>query len=79
MHVASIKFLIIFRYRTVETTDWTELLAINRTLATVDNLQPGERYVIQVRSVSHHVESFTPQEVEQTVRKYWNTLFECLP
>ncbi|XP_071530896.1 tyrosine-protein phosphatase 10D-like isoform X2 [Panulirus ornatus] len=57
----------IVRYRTVETTDWTELPAINKTLATVDDLQPGERYVIQVRSVSHRVESFTSQEVEQTV------------
>nr|XP_045582718.1 tyrosine-protein phosphatase 10D-like isoform X1 [Procambarus clarkii] len=57
----------IVRYRTVEISAWTDLPAINRTLAIVDNLQPGERYVIQVRSVSHHVESFTPQEVEQTV------------
>ncbi|KAK8744117.1 hypothetical protein OTU49_001005 [Cherax quadricarinatus] len=57
----------IVRYRTVETSVWTDLPAINKTLAVVDNLQPGERYVIQVRSVSHHVESFTPQEVEQTV------------
>lgn len=57
------------RYRTVEATSWSELPAINKTVAVVDNLQPGERYVIQVRSVSHRVESFSPQELEQTVRK----------
>ncbi|XP_042228695.1 tyrosine-protein phosphatase 10D-like isoform X1 [Homarus americanus] len=57
----------IVRYRTVETSNWLELPAINTTSAVVDNLQPGERYIIQVRSVSHRVESFTPQEVEQTV------------
>ncbi|KAK3875168.1 hypothetical protein Pcinc_019949, partial [Petrolisthes cinctipes] len=57
----------IVRYRTVEATTWSELPAINTTVAVVDNLQPGERYVIQVRSVSHRVESFSPQELEQTV------------
>lgn len=59
-----------YRYRTVESRDWVVLQAVNKTIAEVDHLQPGERYVIQVRSVSHHVESFTPEEVEQTVRKY---------
>ncbi|XP_047492144.1 tyrosine-protein phosphatase 10D-like isoform X1 [Penaeus chinensis] len=57
----------IVRSRTVESRDWVVLQAVNKTVAIVDHLQPGERYVIQVRSVSHYVESFTPQEVEQTV------------
>ncbi|XP_066970331.1 tyrosine-protein phosphatase 10D-like [Macrobrachium rosenbergii] len=57
----------IVRYRTTEAESWTNLPAINTTGATVDNLEPGERYVIQVRSVSYHVESFTAEEVERTV------------
>ncbi|ROT62360.1 Tyrosine-protein phosphatase 10D [Penaeus vannamei] len=57
----------IVRYRTVESRDWVVLQAVNKTVAVVDHLQPGERYVIQVRSVSHYVESFTAEEVEQTV------------
>lgn len=59
-----------FRYRTFEGTEWTELPTINQTVGAVERLEAGERYIIQVRSVSHHVESFSPQEVEQIVRKY---------
>ncbi|XP_066970280.1 tyrosine-protein phosphatase 10D-like isoform X2 [Macrobrachium rosenbergii] len=57
----------IVRYRTVEAKDWQRLPAINTTRAVVENLDPGEHYIIQVRSVSHRVESFTPEEVEATV------------
>lgn len=59
-----------FRYRTYEGTEWTLLLPTNQTVGVVDHLEAGERYIIQVRSVSHHVESFSPQEVEQIVCKY---------
>ncbi|XP_076062887.1 protein tyrosine phosphatase 10D [Oratosquilla oratoria] len=57
----------VVRYRTIESDLWTDLPPINQSVATVDNLQSGERYVIQVRSVSHRVESFTPEEVQHTV------------
>lgn len=66
-------FITYHRYRTVESRDWVVLQAVNKTVAVVDHLQPGERYVIQVRSVSHYVESFTAEEVEQTVRKYYKS------
>ncbi|KAG0729552.1 Tyrosine-protein phosphatase 10D [Chionoecetes opilio] len=57
----------VVRYRTIEGSEWTELPPTNETNAVVEQLEAGERYVIQVRSVSHHVESFKPQEVEQIV------------
>ncbi|XP_069999561.1 tyrosine-protein phosphatase 10D [Penaeus vannamei] len=55
------------RYRPVETGDWIVLPPVNKTSVVIDSLQPGERYLIQVRSVSHNVESFTPEGVEHTV------------
>lgn len=66
----TICLIFLFRYRTIEGSEWTELSPTNQTLAVVDQLEAGERYIIQVRSVSHHVESFSPQEVEQIVREY---------
>ncbi|XP_068211169.1 tyrosine-protein phosphatase 10D-like isoform X2 [Palaemon carinicauda] len=57
----------IVRYKTLEAKDWQRLPAINTTSAVVENLDAGEHYIIQVRSVSHRVESFTPEEVEETV------------
>ncbi|KAK8376280.1 hypothetical protein O3P69_008762 [Scylla paramamosain] len=57
----------VVRYRTIDGSEWTELNPTNQTVATVEQLEAGERYIIQVRSVSHHVESFSPQEVEQII------------
>ncbi|XP_042885464.1 tyrosine-protein phosphatase 10D-like [Penaeus japonicus] len=55
------------RYRPVEAGDWIKLPPVNKTSVVIDSLQPGERYLIQVRSVSHSVESFTSEGVEHTV------------
>lgn len=57
------------RYRPVEAGDWIELPPVNKTSVVMDNLQPGERYLIEVRSISHNVKSFTSEEVRHTVRK----------
>lgn len=59
-----------FRYRTFEGTGWTELPPTNQTVGVVKHLEAGEHYIIQVLSVSHLAERFSPQEVEQIIGKY---------
>ncbi|XP_063610060.1 tyrosine-protein phosphatase 10D-like [Penaeus indicus] len=55
------------RYRPVDAGNWIELPPVNETSVTMDSLQPGERYLIEVHSISHNVKSFTSEQVEHTV------------
>lgn len=56
------------RYRTDTEKQWVRLPSVNDTEADVTDMTPGERYTIQVNTVSHGVESNSPQQVNQTVR-----------
>lgn len=56
------------RYRTDSENQWVRLPSVRGTEADVTDMTPGERYLIQVNTVSHAVESPEPQQVNQTVR-----------
>lgn len=56
------------RYRTESEKQWIRLPFVNVTEADVTDMTPGEKYTIQVNTVSHGVESSSPQQVNQTVR-----------
>ena len=59
------------RYRT--DIKWYKLPPVRANEAEVTDMIPGEKYVIQVNTVSFGVESTEPLEVTQTVRKYSHT------
>lgn len=61
------------RYRTESDTQWVRLPSVQATSteAEVTDMTPGERYTIQVNTVSAGVESTSPQQVNHTVRKYF--------
>ncbi|XP_044592412.1 tyrosine-protein phosphatase 10D isoform X1 [Cotesia glomerata] len=54
------------KFRTDDST-WTRLPSVRRTEAEILELTPGERYVIQVNTVSFGVESLYPLQVNHTV------------
>lgn len=59
------------RYKTDSDNQWFKLPpVINSTEAEVIDMTPGERYVIQVNSVSYSLESNEPQQLNHTVSKY---------
>nr|CAD7427319.1 unnamed protein product [Timema monikensis] len=56
------------RYRTEDDPAWVKLPPVKETEAEVADMTPGEKYLIQVNTVSFSVESTRPQEVNQTIR-----------
>lgn len=56
------------RYRTEDNDQWLKLSSVSEHEAVVEDMTPGEKYRIQVNTVSYGVESNQPQEVTQTVR-----------
>lgn len=59
------------RYRTESDAQWVRLPSVSASLteADVTDMTPGEKYTIQVNTVSAGVESLHPQQVNNTVRK----------
>jgi len=58
------------RYRTEDDERWMKLAPSKSTEANVTNLVPGQRYILQVNTVSFGTESDQPLSVNQTVRKW---------
>lgn len=58
----------VIRYRTESEKEWFNLPSVTTTEADVTDMTPGEKYTIQVNTVSYGVESPSPQQVNQTVR-----------
>uniref|UniRef100_W4VRK2 protein-tyrosine-phosphatase n=1 Tax=Corethrella appendiculata TaxID=1370023 RepID=W4VRK2_9DIPT len=56
------------RYRTESEKQWIRLSSVKTTEADITDMTPGEKYTIQVNTVSYGVESPNPQQVNQTVR-----------
>ncbi|RZC39021.1 Y phosphatase and/or fn3 domain containing protein [Asbolus verrucosus] len=56
------------RYRTDSDRNWVKLPAVQNTEAEVTDMTPGERYTIQVNTVSYGLESNEPQQLTHTVR-----------
>lgn len=56
------------RYRTETERQWVRLPPLKDTEAEVTDLTPGERYTIQVNTVSYGLESNEPQQLNHTVR-----------
>lgn len=56
------------RYRTETERQWVRLPAVRNTEAEVADMTPGERYTIQVNTVSYGLESNEPQQLNHTVR-----------
>jgi receptor-type tyrosine-protein phosphatase beta len=56
------------RYRTDSDKNWVKLPAVQNTEAEVTDMTPGERYTIQVNTVSYGLESNEPQQMNHTVR-----------
>lgn len=65
------------RYRTESENQWVRLPSVRSTEADVTDMTPGEKYTIQVNTVSFGVESPNPQQVNQTVRP--NPVSNILP
>jgi cadherin 5 type 2 (VE-cadherin) len=62
-------FFCLFRYHTEEDNRLFKLPPVKENHANVLDMIPGEKYVIQVNTVSFGVESTEPLEVTQTVSK----------
>ncbi|KAK1120751.1 Tyrosine-protein phosphatase 10D, partial [Melipona bicolor] len=56
------------RYRTEDDPRWVKLPSVRETEAEVADMTPGEKYTIQVNTVSYGVESLYPFQVNHTVR-----------
>ncbi|XP_076252451.1 protein tyrosine phosphatase 10D isoform X4 [Rhynchophorus ferrugineus] len=56
------------RYKTGTDNQWIRLPAVQNTEAEVTDMTPGERYTIQVNTVSYGLESNEPQQLNHTVR-----------
>ncbi|XP_014486933.1 PREDICTED: tyrosine-protein phosphatase 10D isoform X6 [Dinoponera quadriceps] len=56
------------KYRTEDDPRWVKLPSVRDTEAEVADMTPGERYTIQVNTVSYGVESLYPLQVNHTVR-----------
>ncbi|XP_076754004.1 protein tyrosine phosphatase 10D isoform X5 [Xylocopa sonorina] len=56
------------RYRTEDDPRWVKLPSVRETEAEVADMTPGEKYTIQVNTVSYGVESLHPLQVNHTVR-----------
>ncbi|XP_049810526.1 tyrosine-protein phosphatase 10D isoform X2 [Schistocerca nitens] len=58
----------LIKYRTEDETSWVKLPLLQVPEAEIADMTPGEKYIIQVTTVSYGVESNKPQEVNNTVR-----------
>lgn len=58
------------KYRTDSEGTWVRLPTVQNTEAEVTDMTPGERYTIQVNTVSYGLESTQPQQLNHTVRKF---------
>jgi len=58
------------RYRTEDDPRWVKLPSVRDTEAEVTDMTPGEKYTIQVNTVSYGVESLYPLQVNHTVSEY---------
>ncbi|KAL1506354.1 hypothetical protein ABEB36_005735 [Hypothenemus hampei] len=56
------------RYKTGTDNQWVRLPAVQNTDAEVTDMTPGEKYTIQVNTVSYGLESNEPQQLNHTVR-----------
>ncbi|CAK9833787.1 Tyrosine-protein phosphatase 10D [Anthophora retusa] len=56
------------RYRTEDDPRWVKLPSVRETEAEVADMTAGEKYTIQVNTVSYGVESLYPLQVNHTVR-----------
>lgn len=56
------------RYRTESEKQWVSLSSVRDNAADVTDMTPGEKYTIQVNTVSFGVESPNPQQVNETIR-----------
>lgn len=57
------------KYRTEDEAAWIKLAGVRGTTeAEIADMTPGERYIIQVNTVSYGVESIHPQQLNHTVR-----------
>ncbi|XP_032664188.1 tyrosine-protein phosphatase 10D isoform X4 [Odontomachus brunneus] len=56
------------RYRTEDDPRWVKLPSVRDMEAEVADMTPGEKYTIQVNTVSYGVESLYPLQVNHTVR-----------
>nr|XP_031828651.1 tyrosine-protein phosphatase 10D isoform X5 [Nomia melanderi] len=56
------------KYRTEDDPRWVKLPSVRETEAEVADMTPGEKYTIQVNTVSYGVESLYPLQVNHTVR-----------
>ncbi|CAM1318251.1 Uncharacterised protein g6905 [Pycnogonum litorale] len=57
----------VVRHRLADRGNWTKFEARNVTTYIIPKLVTGERYIVQVKTVSYRVESARSQQVEQTV------------
>ncbi|XP_025830814.1 tyrosine-protein phosphatase 10D-like [Agrilus planipennis] len=55
------------RYRTDSDRTWVRLPAVQNTEAEVTDMTPGERYTIQINTVSYGLESNEPQQLNHTI------------
>lgn len=62
------------KFKTIDSHFWREINGINSTTTELKDLEAGERYLIEVISVSNKAESTEPKEIEQTM--YPNAIYE---
>lgn len=58
------------RYRSDSDNNWVKLPPVHITEAEVADMTAGEKYTIQVNTVSYGLESNEPQQLNHTVREY---------
>ena len=68
--------LVPFRYRTEEDERWIKSNTLKSTEAAITNMTPGEKYIIQVNTLSYGTESNEPLQTSQTVRKYTKYMYK---
>lgn len=57
----------IVRYRPISSTLWRETSITNITSNEINDLMPGEKYILKVNTISNKVESVDAKEIEQTM------------
>lgn len=55
------------RYKPIGSAFWREMGFVNTTSCEIKDLVPGEKYVVQVSTVSKKVESLDAEDIEQTM------------
>ncbi|KAG8237365.1 hypothetical protein J437_LFUL017488 [Ladona fulva] len=65
------------RYRTEEDERWVRLPPVRQNEAEVTDMTPGEKYVVQVNTVSYGVDSNEPQQVTQIIHP--NPVSDIIP